>query len=288
MHFTASVGCQYQLKRIPPEVAPDARNTPVIVAATMCFVAALSCLLILFYVRYRNAVLANRAQHMMLACAYFDEHGNIMVTNEGTLPSQRIAKRFVLQKFDDHFGIHHPVWFWIWKVSSDWNSVADLIPRMRVHLQKTNVNTGYNTAVSSRSSIYDEESYHDSTVLFREGYCVAAADLAAQLQVPLVDGLGPLYDQVLGTGLLTAYQHGLKALDNGATQQLTIFEKGQLLFYTRRLSPHEIDHYTAAGFRFAPLNRVEGAIANTMQIPIGLLAIQMQRVQDFAYRMSVP
>jgi hypothetical protein len=29
--------------------------------------------------------------------AYFDEHGNIMVTNEGTLPSQRIAKRFVLQ-----------------------------------------------------------------------------------------------------------------------------------------------------------------------------------------------
>lgn len=159
---------------------------------------------------------------------------------------------------------------------------------MRAHLQRTNVTTGYNTAASSRSSIYDEESYHDSTVLFREGYCVAAADLAAQLQVPLVDGLGPLYDQVLGTGLLTAYQHGLKALDNGTTQQLTIFEKGQLLFYTRRLSSPEIYHYTAAGFRFAPLNRVEGAIANTMQIPIGLLAIQMQRVQDFAYRASVP
>jgi NO-binding membrane sensor protein with MHYT domain len=35
MHFTASVGCQYQLKRIPSEIAPDVRNTPVIVAATM-------------------------------------------------------------------------------------------------------------------------------------------------------------------------------------------------------------------------------------------------------------
>jgi len=33
----------------------------------------------------------------MLACAYFDEEGNIMVTNEGTLPSQKIAKRFALQ-----------------------------------------------------------------------------------------------------------------------------------------------------------------------------------------------
>lgn len=160
---------------------------------------------------------------------------------------------------------------------------------MRVHLQRTDPHSKYTTASSSsRSSIYDEESYHDSTVLFREGYCVAAADLAAQLQVNLVDGLGPLYDQVLGTGLLTAYQHGIKALDNGGTQQSTIFEKGQLLFYTRRLTPAELDHYTSLGFRFAPLNRVEGAIANTMQIPIGLLAIQMQRVQDFAYRTSLP
>ncbi|KAI5199519.1 hypothetical protein E4T38_06957 [Aureobasidium subglaciale] len=288
MHFTASVGCQYQLKSIPSEAEPDARNTPVIVAATMCFVASISCLAILFYVRYRNSVLANRAQHMMLACAYFDEHGNIMVTNEGTLPSQRIAKRFVLQKFDDHFGIHHPVWFWIWKVSNDWASIVDLIPKMRAHLQRTTLYAGTNTVSSSRNSVYDEESYHDSTVLFREGYCVAAADLAEQLQIPLVDGLGPLYDQVLGTGLLTAYQNGIKALDNGGTQPSTIFEKGQLLFYTRRLSPPELDHYTSNGFRFAPLCRVEGAIANTMQISIGLLGVQMQRIQNFAYRISVP
>jgi hypothetical protein len=172
-------------------------------------------------------------------------------------------------------------------VSSDWNSVVDLVPKMRAHLQRTTPHSKYSTATSSRSSVYDEESYHDSTVLFREGYCVAAADLAAQLQVNLAD-IGPLYDQVLGTGLLTAYSHGIKALDNGGTQQSTVFEKGQLLFYTRRLSSVELDHYTSIGFRFAPLNRVEGAIANTMQIPIGLLAIQMQRVQDYAYRTSLP
>ncbi|KEQ87756.1 hypothetical protein M438DRAFT_312624 [Aureobasidium pullulans EXF-150] len=287
MHFTASIGCRYELKRVPSEEAPNARNIPVIVAATMCFVAAVSCLMILFYVQYRNTILANRAQHMMLACAYFDEHGNIMVTNEGTLPSQRIAKRFVIQKFDDHFGIHHPVFFWIWKVSNDWASVMDLIPRMRAHLHRTSVYSGQNTATSSRSSIYDEESYHDSTILFREGYCVAAADLAEQLQKPL-DQIGPLYDQVLGTGLLTAYQNGIRTLDNGGSQQSAIFEKGQLLFYARRLTCLEMDHYIAAGFRFAPFNRVESVIANTMQIPVGLLAIQMQRVQDYAYRVSVP
>ncbi|KAH0207626.1 hypothetical protein KCU99_g6, partial [Aureobasidium melanogenum] len=271
-----AAACGRSLKRIPPEAAPDARNTPVIVAATMCFVAALSCLLILFYVRYRNAVLANRAQHMMLACP--------APTSTNMAISWLRTKGLCLHK-----GLLNDLCFKNLMTTLGYTILSGFgFGKMRVHLQRTNVNTGYNTAASSRSSIYDEESYHDSTVLFREGYCVAAADLAAQLQVPLVDGLGPLYDQVLGTGLLTAYQHGLKALDNGATQQLTIFEKGQLLFYTRRLSPHEIDHYTAAGFRFAPLNRVEGAIANTMQIPIGLLAIQMQRVQDFAYRTSVP
>lgn len=163
----------------------------------------------------------------------------------------------------------------------------DLIPRMRAHLHRTSVYSGQNTATSSRSSIYDEESYHDSTILFREGYCVAAADLAEQLQKPL-DQIGPLYDQVLGTGLLTAYQNGIRTLDNGGSQQSAIFEKGQLLFYARRLTCLEMDHYIAAGFRFAPFNRVESVIANTMQIPVGLLAIQMQRVQDYAYRVSVP
>lgn len=33
----------------------------------------------------------------MLACAYFDADGNVMVTTEGALPSQQIAKRFALQ-----------------------------------------------------------------------------------------------------------------------------------------------------------------------------------------------
>jgi hypothetical protein len=158
---------------------------------------------------------------------------------------------------------------------------------MRAHLERTDHYAGHTTETSSRNSVYDEKSYEDTTILFREGYCVAAADLAAQLQSPL-EQLGPLYDQVLGTGLLTAYNSGIKTLDNGRTQQSTIFEKGQLLFYARRLTASDLDHYTAIGFRFAPFNRVENVLAKTMQLPIGLLGIQMRRVQDFAYKTSVP
>lgn len=57
----------------------------------------MSVLVVLFYTNRRNKTLAKRAQQVMLACAIFDSDGNIMVTTEGTLPSQQIAKRFALQ-----------------------------------------------------------------------------------------------------------------------------------------------------------------------------------------------
>lgn len=59
--------------------------------------AAISVLVVLLYTTHRNKILAERAQLVMLACAYFDEDGNVMVTNEGALPSQKIARRFALQ-----------------------------------------------------------------------------------------------------------------------------------------------------------------------------------------------
>lgn len=165
--------------------------------------------------------------------------------------------------------------------------MSDLISKMRTHLQRTSLYATQAGMASSESSMYDEESYHDSTILFREGYCVAAVDLAGQLHAPL-DQLGALYDQVLGTGLLTAYKRGIKALDNSGTQQSAIFEKGQLLFFTRKLTPEETDHYNEIGLRFAPFNRVEATIANTMQIPVGLLEIQMKLVREYAERTSMP
>lgn len=143
------------------------------------------------------------------------------------------------------------------------------------------------SSASSTSSVYDEESYRDSTVLFREGYCVAAADLAERLHESL-DQLGALYDQVIGTGILPAQRKGLRNTEQAHTPSSATFEKGQLLFFTRKLRPNETDHFTAAGFRFAPFNRVEAIIAKSTQIPITLLNVQMGRLQDFANRTSTP
>jgi hypothetical protein len=36
-----------------------------------------------------------RAQRLTLACAYFDEHGQLMVTQDGLLPSEKITNHYV-------------------------------------------------------------------------------------------------------------------------------------------------------------------------------------------------
>lgn len=152
---------------------------------------------------------------------------------------------------------------------------------MRSHLQRSH-SSDRHTLRPLVHAVYDEESYYDSTVSFREGYCVAAVDLAENLQVGL-DQLGTLYDRVLGTGLLTA--NGYQIPENGDPQP-SIYEKGQLLFFTRKVRPAEVEHYFTAGFRFAPPGRVEGTIANTMQIPVYVLGNELRHVCDYANRTS--
>jgi len=61
-------------------------------------------LVVLYITNRRDKALAGKAQQVMLACAYFDSEGNIMVTNEGLLPSQKVAKRFHLTV--SNFGLH--------------------------------------------------------------------------------------------------------------------------------------------------------------------------------------
>ena len=53
-------------------------------------------LLIAAFIRGRNRRSARiKAQRLVLACAYFDEDGQLMVTQEGALPSEKITNHYV-------------------------------------------------------------------------------------------------------------------------------------------------------------------------------------------------
>ncbi|GAB7342003.1 hypothetical protein MBLNU457_g0295t1 [Dothideomycetes sp. NU457] len=289
MHYTASVGCTYRLTTLSAGGA--SRNVPFIVAGVLCSAAAIVTIFILFYTNLRNKNLADRAQQVNVACAYFDETGNIMVSNEGFLPSQKIAKRFNLQTFDDDFTTGHPVFHWIWKASNDWSSVKDLIPRMRSHLRRhgtlTRTNTRPGTSSSTESSrSYDEDSLQDPTLLFREGFCVATSDLADRLTIS-IENIGTLFDRIIGTGVVAPTSAAAKKMSQSDAASISSYstshlERGQLLFFTRRLSNEDVERFAAAGYRFAPPNRVEAMIARTMQLPIASVAGHIKSLHDYA------
>ena len=53
-------------------------------------------LLIVAFIRGRAKRTArSKAQRLVLACAYFDDEGRLMVTQEGALPSEKITNHYV-------------------------------------------------------------------------------------------------------------------------------------------------------------------------------------------------
>ena len=57
-----------------------------------------ACVILLSIVLLRGRKIRltrTRAQQVVLACAYFDQNGRIMLTRDGTLPCEKITNRFV-------------------------------------------------------------------------------------------------------------------------------------------------------------------------------------------------
>lgn len=59
-----------------------------------------ACIVLLIIAIIRGRTIRDtklKAQRLVLACAYFDEDGRLMVTQEGALPSEKITNRYVDQ-----------------------------------------------------------------------------------------------------------------------------------------------------------------------------------------------
>ncbi len=110
MHWTAATGTQYQWKDDLAVHGSTRSQTSVIAASLVsCYLLAKDCnsytaqsmmacvvLLVVALIRGRKLHSARiKAQRLALACAYFDEAGNLMVTQECILPSIKITNRYV-------------------------------------------------------------------------------------------------------------------------------------------------------------------------------------------------
>lgn len=111
MHWVATVGTQYRLRKVDPSLMKNNRDQTVIVViilvryqfrrprnGTNTFQSITSCLILLTFTlvaQSRRSRMANRAQQVVLSCAVFDKEGRLMVTPEGQLPSEMITKTYI-------------------------------------------------------------------------------------------------------------------------------------------------------------------------------------------------
>ncbi|ELR05493.1 hypothetical protein GMDG_07415 [Pseudogymnoascus destructans 20631-21] len=289
MHWVASVGTNYRLKMVDPTKSHDIpRNSTVIVIIVLSAAACVIILGLTIITQRRRTRSANRAQQVLLASAIFDLNGRLLVTPEGLLPNQKVTTSYIEWSFDEVFGTSHPVFQWIFRTTRNWSSISTLLPGMRTHLQQAKK---YRPGLQSETDPHgSEDGYTENySVIFRELFCTAAADLAEQLNQPL-ENVGVLFDEIFNTGEMHNSESGPRGKGSkpSADEETNIAaarvlsSKGQLLALVRSVDKTEADHLTASGYRFADIKDVAPILSRSMQINCDDLPGQLTNMYEYS------
>jgi hypothetical protein len=134
----------------------------------------------------------------------------------------------------------------------------------------------------------DGEPIDNYSVIFRELFCVAADELAHQMNES-VENIGVLFDDILSTGLKrTAKRRPAKSTPSSSVDiertstPVPILGRGQLLFLVRRANRREAEHLQAAGYRFASTQNVVDIVARSMQVNFDELSPRITRMREYA------
>ncbi|KKY25725.1 putative mhyt domain signaling [Phaeomoniella chlamydospora] len=288
MHWVATVGTIYVVRDSYTASTNQLSPTQTVIVCTILSCAACVLLLNIGVLTSRsNRKWRSRAQQLVLACAYFDENGRLMVNTEGQLPTKKITDHYVGRTFrDDEFGKTHPAFLWIYRATRHWTAVRDVIPGMRDHLL-LNSAPGTLKNMPNSDSMYEEESgfQQDFEMLFKEMFCVSAQDLATQTHQSL-ENIGILYEEPLETGTLTNKRRKRLSLKNchGDVESLNsaqFFGQGHFLFVVRNLNSQDATKFGASGYRFAAIPQVVDVQARSMQIQSEDLSRTFNSMRDY-------
>ncbi|KAI1461018.1 hypothetical protein F4805DRAFT_311045 [Annulohypoxylon moriforme] len=294
MHWVAAVGTQYRLIHLNDR-NEISHSQDLKVAACLSILAVFFIIGFLIYESWLTRRRANKAQQIVLGVAVFDKSGRILVSPDGLLPSEKITDTYVERTQGDIFSISHPLFHWMFQVSRNWNSVNGMIEGMVGHLA--------HLPKGSRDSKIrlisdDGQPIENYDAIFRELFCVAAANLADKLREQLTD-VGILWDDILATGTNQlpqkldqnvvdctleegTYGQFSGGRENGIMRQHE-YGRGSLMFLVRRLEyDHDVNRLEAAGFRFAEIHQVCGIIGSRMQIKTRDLKGKLTNMATFA------
>ncbi|KAK4235834.1 hypothetical protein C8A03DRAFT_36313 [Achaetomium macrosporum] len=281
MHWCAVMGTKWTLIHLTSYSDIRSRNRTVIVTACLSLSACLVMAgLAIYSARVRKGY-ADRARTITLASAVFDEHGRVMVTPDGFLPSEVVTRTFLQKTQNATFSVAHPLFQWLFQASRSWTSIAPLLDKMNHHLASLphhgrNVRTGIEL-VNKEGIIIDN---YDT--IFCELFCVAASALAQQMHEDLVEA-GILWDEILTTGghptasfisqpsASTRSRDSVQDADDLAEKGSVLNKRngnnhGHLMFLVRRVDSNHAGQLAASGYCFAEPRQVAQLIRSKMQI----------------------
>ena len=157
-----------------------------------------------------------------------------------------------------------------------------MVPNIRAHLRATSVIKSFRPESNSNFKdmmSFDRSSIEDYSFLLKELFLIAAHELAHTLQEPFTN-LGRLFGGILDIGTVRKaaprrffpIRRASEDLgDSQTTQEIgnstQFFGRGILLAVIRRADQKEAVKLRAAGFRFAPIAKIENRLAHSMEIP---------------------
>ncbi|KIW98133.1 uncharacterized protein Z519_01717 [Cladophialophora bantiana CBS 173.52] len=292
MHWTAAVGTIYHWKG-HLSIPGNSRSQTAVIAAALSMGSCVILLAVAF-IRGRNKLTARiKAQRLMLACAYFDDEGRVMVTQEGTLPSEKITNHYIEKTFgEDELSRSHPTYLWIFQASRNWITLRDLIPSMKEYIENDP------TARKFRPSNISQNLPHDAMAsslnfapIFKQLFCVAAQQLANHIHEPL-ERLGVLFEEHLDTGatsastplridirLLSARSYKKTAdAEKGFLSPLTV-SRGKYFFVHRQINKGEAARFAALGYRFATIEQIAEPLTKSMQVDRDNMVAKIERMK---------
>ncbi|KAJ5690356.1 hypothetical protein N7462_004748 [Penicillium macrosclerotiorum] len=277
MHWTAAVGTSYRERdKSITHGTQLSRSQVVIICAVLACVSCVilsACAIVAGGNRRRSTT---RAHQLVLACAYFDPAGRVMVSPQALLPMRKIVDHYIGRTFkDDDLTRTHPTFLWAFRASRNWPVVKDLIPFMRNRLESEQ--NAIQKHVLSRGVVMDKETelQTDFDTLFKQLFCVSAQELASELRQPLSD-LGTLYDNVLATAI------PVSRLSRAMGRSSLRTGKGQLIFSVRQLQKQEATRLSSMGFRFATIEHVTSTLSRRIHVPAANLLDHLRDMRDYA------
>ncbi|CAG8060247.1 unnamed protein product [Penicillium nalgiovense] len=277
MHWTAAVGTVYRdHNRITMHGTQLSRSQVVIICTVLACVACLILSMCAILAGRNRRKSTTRAHQLVLACAYFDPTGRIMVTPQALLPTRKIVDHYIGRTFkDDDLTRTHPTFLWAFRATRNWPVVKDLVPFMRNRLDSEE--SAIEKHMLSRGVIMDEDTelQTDFDTLFKQLFCVTAQELSDQLSLPLQD-LGTLYDDVLSTAI------PISRLSRAMGRSSLRTGKGQMMFTVRQLQKHEAARLGSQGFRFATIEHVTGMLSRRIHVPEEKLVTSLRDMRDYA------